>query len=100
MGLERLADDPTDRVPRLERRVRILEDHLHAATHDVQLVLGRLGDVLPLEGDAAARRLVEPQDRPPERRLTATGLADQPDGLALLDRERDTVDGLDFPDVT
>ena len=52
---QRLADDATDRMPRIERRVRILEDHLHLPAHRVQLVLGRLGDVLAVERDSPAR---------------------------------------------
>src|SRR6185437_9264103 len=36
---------------------------------------------------------------PPDRRLPTSGLADQPERLATLDRQRDAVDGLDVSDV-
>ena len=34
---QRLADDPADAVPRVERRVRVLEDHLHPPAQRPQL---------------------------------------------------------------
>src|SRR6266576_7272709 len=81
VGTQRLADDPADAVPGVERGERVLEDHLHAPPQGPQLLLVQLGDVLAVEDDAAVRRLVEPQNRPADRRLAAAGLADQPDGL-------------------
>ena len=65
----------------------------------MKLVLRGLGDVDTVEHDPAARSGVETEDRPSERRLPATRLADEADGLASRDRERDTVDSLDVPDV-
>ena len=41
--------------------------------------------------DALARQ--KAQQRAPERRLAGTGFADDADGLALLQRQRDVVDG-------
>src|SRR5947207_10001297 len=82
-------------MARVQRRERILEDHLHPPAQRPQLVLAERGDVAPVEHDAAARRLVEAQDRAAERGLPATGLANQAEGLAAPDRERDPVDRLD-----
>jgi hypothetical protein len=95
----RLADHPADGVARVERGVRVLEDHLHPPPERAQLRLTECGDVLPVEDDPAGCRLVEPQDRSPDRRLAAAGLSDKAERLPALDRERDAVDGFDVADV-
>ena len=56
-------------------------------------------DVGAVEDDLPRGRLVEPQERAADRRLAAARLADQPERLAALDRERDAVDRLHVPDV-
>jgi hypothetical protein len=99
VGAERLADDPADAMPRVERRERVLEDHLHAAPQRPQLPVAELGDVSPVEDDAAVSRLVEPQDRPADGRLAAAGLADETERLPATDRQRHVVDGADVADV-
>src|SRR5206468_2148282 len=50
---QRLADDPADAVPRVERGERILEDHLHAPAQRPQLVVTEMRDVPPVEADPA-----------------------------------------------
>src|SRR5438132_1585464 len=96
---QRLADDPADAVARVERRERILEDHLHPAAKRAQRALGEVRDVLAVEDDPAAGRLVEAQDRAADRRLAAAGLPDQTERLAALDRQADAVDGANVADV-
>ncbi len=56
-------------------------------------------DVLTVEQDPAARRLEEPEHRPPDRRLAAAGLADETERLAARDPQAHAVDGLDVADV-
>src|SRR4051812_41072781 len=51
-----------------------------------------MGDVAPVEDDPAAGRIEQPHDAAREGRLAATGLADDPERLALVERERDAVD--------
>ena len=87
------------RVARVQRRVRILEDHLHPSTQRTQVVLAEVRDVLAVEDDRATGRLVQPEDRPADRRLPAARLADEPERLAALDVERHAVDGLHVTDV-
>src|SRR3954447_6565405 len=58
-----------------------------------------MGDVTPVEHNAPARRVEQPHDAPREGRLPATGLADDSQRLALVQRERDTVDGLHGRDL-
>jgi hypothetical protein len=86
-------------VARVQRRVRILEHHLHAAAQRPQLVCTKLRDVLPIEEDSAFCRLVEPEDRSAHGRLSAAGLTDEANRLASIDRQRDVVDGTDVADV-
>ena len=95
----RLGHDAADAVPRVQRRERVLEDHLHPAAKRAQLLLAELRDVLAVEHDPSVRRLVQPQDGAADRRLAAARLADEPDRLAAVDRQRHAVDGADVADV-
>src|SRR5581483_3719855 len=49
---QRLADDPADAVARVQRRERVLEDHLHPPPQRPELALAEVGDVVPVEDDA------------------------------------------------
>src|SRR5262249_15549199 len=95
---KRVADDLADALARVQRRVRVLEDHLHLAPVRPQLAPRELRDVAAVEGDASARRLVQAHEQAAEGGLAATGLSDHSEGLAAIDLERDAVDGMD--DVT
>src|SRR5215211_6900732 len=86
-------------MPRVQRRVRVLEDHLHPASERPELLLVELRDVLAVEDDPPGRRRVQPQDRAADGGLAAAGLADEPERLAAVDGQRDTVDSLDVSDV-
>ena len=96
---QRLADHPPDRVARVQRGVRVLEDHLHPLPQRPQLALAHVRDVGAVEEDRAAGGLVQAQQRPADRRLAAARLADEPERLAALDRQRDAVDRLHVADV-
>src|SRR5262245_35533122 len=99
MDLERCPDDRADALPRVEARVRILENHLHLPPQRPKLSRLQLRDVLSLEADGAFRRLEQPHDRSAERGLAAAGLADEAERLTLLDGERDVVHGVDASDL-
>ena len=86
---ERLGDRRADRHPRVERRVRVLEDHLHVAAHRAQLALRQPRDVGAVERDRAGARLEQAQDRAAERRLAAARFADEAERLAAPDLEID-----------
>jgi hypothetical protein len=96
---ERLADDRSDRLARVQRRVRILEDHLHLAAQRLQLSPRQVCDLLARDLDAAARRLEEPVDQARRRRLATACLADDAERLAALDVERDAVHGAHSADL-
>ena len=93
---EAFADDLPDAHARIERRVRVLEDDLHLAAHLAHRRRVQRQQLAPLEGDAAAGRLDEPDKAAPERRLAATRFADQPNRLAVVNVETDAVDRLDL----
>ena len=84
---QRVRDAAPDGHGRVERRVRVLEHHLQLLAQRAQLTLAHLPDVPAAVGDHAPRRLDQAQQRPPERRLAGTGLADQSEGFAGLNVE-------------
>ena len=95
-GTDRLGDDVEHAPARVEAGVRVLEDHLHAPAER-----GHVGPavaashVVAVELDRAGRRRIEPDHQARHRRLAATRLAYQREGLALGDLDVDAVDGLD-----
>src|SRR5256885_15743653 len=99
MHLDWLADDVAHGHARIQRGVRILEDHLHAAAHLAHLLAAELRELDTVELHLAGRRLVELEDRAPSRRLPATGLAHKAERLALLDEEVDPVDRAHSPNL-
>ena len=90
-----MPDRLLDRHRRVERRVRVLEDDLHAAPNRAELALGHARDLVALELDAPLGRRHEPEQGSPERRLPAPRFADEPQHLAPAEVERDVVDCLD-----
>jgi hypothetical protein len=94
LQLERRADDRTHGVPRVERRVRVLEDHLYVPAQWAHCRLRHMGDVPALEDDLARGRLEQTGEQPARGRLATAGLADQGERLALLHREIQPVHGL------
>ncbi len=67
----RLRDDALHVHTRVQRRIRILEDHLHSASEGAQLLRLELRQFRPVEVDRTGRRLVQLQHSPPSRRLSA-----------------------------
>ena len=88
---QRRPDDCPDRVPRVQRRVRVLEDHADLASQRAHLARSHVRDVLAVEDDAAGGGLVKPGDHAPGGRLAAPRLADDAEGLAGGQREVDPV---------
>jgi hypothetical protein len=90
-----LADDLAHGHVRVQRRVRILKDDLHAAAERAELLLGHLRDFPAVEEDAPRGGLDEAEDRAAERALSAARLAHEAERLAAADVERGAVDGVD-----
>jgi hypothetical protein len=64
-----------------------------------QIRLAEMGDIQPIETDAAAGRLDEAQDAARHRRFAAAGLADKAEGFPDADREADAVHGMHGADL-
>jgi hypothetical protein len=97
MEPERLADDLSARHPRIERRVRILEDDVHATPVRAEIAPGEVRDVRAVQPDRPCGGLVETVDAVADGRLPAPRLADEAEDLSRGDREGDPVDGVHDP---
>ena len=93
MNAERLGDDLANGHPRVQRRVRVLEDDLDVTSYGPHLSALVCGDVRPVENDPPGSRLDQLDERASKGRLPAAGLAHDPERLAALDGEVDAVDG-------
>ena len=75
----------------------VLEDHLHLTDDLTVQLLGDLAvDLLALEEDVAARGRVDAADGTANGGLAGAGLADQREGLALIDVKVDMIDSTNF----
>ena len=100
MRLDRLDDLVAHGHDRVQAGRRLLEDHRHAApAHRAHARLGQCERVFAVELDAAVgdATVVRQQAHQGQcgHALAAAGLADQREGLAAFDRQRQSVDGLD-----
>src|SRR4029079_950024 len=96
IDLERLGDEVVDRLLRVERLVRVLEDELDPASVVVQPAHApQVAHVLAVERDLASGLAGELDDDSTGCRLPRAPLDDEPEHLALLDRQVDAVDGSD-----
>ena len=82
------------RAARVERRDRVLEDHLEPGPHAPQRLAVQRREVDAVEADGPGDRRRELHHGPPGRRLAAPGLADEPERLAGRDVEADARDGV------
>jgi len=89
-----LGDDRRDRHARVERRVRVLENDLHALAIPAQIAIGDRQQIDAVELDRARRGLDEAQHAATDRRLARTRLPHQPERATLGEIERHTRDGL------
>src|SRR5262245_60576798 len=95
----RVGNDRPHALARIERRVRILKDHLHLASERAEAPHAEMLDGRSLEDDLAVRRLEQTNERPTQRRLPTTRLADEAEGLPLPNREAHVVDGMHMRDL-
>src|SRR5262249_20015521 len=94
-----LRDDLAHGHARVQRRVRILEDDLELTSNLPHAPARQLRDVLTVEDDPSVGRIEKPDHRPSERRLSASGLADQTERLTCAKRQDDPVDCVNLPDA-
>ena len=93
VDVQPLADDVGDGHAGVQGGVGVLEDHLDVLGELLALLALQVRHVLALKEDLAVRGLVQADDGAAERGLSAAGLADQAEGLALFDGEGDVVHG-------
>ena len=98
MDPQALADAVADRRPRVEARVRVLEDDLDPPAVGLEGRALERRDLDAVETDRARRRLDEAKDQPTDCGLAAARLADEAERLAAPDVEVDAIDRLDRPD--
>jgi hypothetical protein len=68
---QRLTDDLPDRQPRIERGVRILEDHLQVTPERPERAIVQAGQFGAVQLDAARGGLFQPHEQPGDRGLAA-----------------------------
>ena len=90
-GPDRLGDDVPHPPARVERGLRVLEDHGEAPADRAGSV-PRRGHVMAVDRHPAPGRPVEAGDQPRDRGLAAAGFADHRQGHALADGEAHAVD--------
>ena len=74
----------------------VREERVGLEHHVDGTIVGRhAGHVLPVDQDAARGRRLEAREHAQERRLAGARAAEQAEQLALVDVERDVVDGED-----
>ena len=100
MAAHRLADLPPDRIDRIERRHRLLEDHRHqAAAQIAQRSRPHRQDIVSVDTngplDAGAPRRQQAHQRPQRDTFAGTRLAQNAQDLARLHREADPVHRVD-----
>src|SRR5262249_29321735 len=91
---KRFSDDEADPLPRVQRGVRILEDHHHLPPDRPHLGARELRDVVAAEDQSARSGFEQSHDAAGHGRLTAARLADNAERLAFAQREADAVDRL------
>lgn len=84
---KRLKQGGANRDGRVQRTVRILEDHLDLRAERPADPPRRAGDVLPAEHDGSAVHRYQAEYGPADRGLASPGLSDQPDHLTGRDGE-------------
>ena len=87
-----LGEEVRDAVPRVEGRIRVLEDDLQRAPLREGAAEGQGGAV---EQDLALGRDLQPREHPRERRLARSRFADERERLARAQLERDLRHGRD-----
>src|SRR5205085_965003 len=88
---DRPCHDVEDRVARVERGVRVLEDELDLPAHGARPPDRPRRECDPMEVDRARSRPVEAGDGAQQRRLSAAALADDAQALGPVDDEPDAL---------
>src|SRR6476660_5668758 len=95
-----LGDLPADRIDRIERQSRLLEDHRDGlAAERGQLIVVEREHVAPEDLDATRDPRALPRQQPHQRAqgdaLARAGFTEQAEHLALAERKAEIVHGMD-----
>ena len=93
VDVERFADNSGDGHARVQRTVRILENHLKIPPARPKSRSGQPRNVFPSEQDLARGGLDQPDDRPAQGGLAAAAFADETNGFAWRNGQADIVHG-------
>ena len=93
VGTQHLSERLADSSRRVERAVRVLEDHLQLCAEGSPPCWIGVSDVAPVESDVTGRDGSAPEDRAADGRLARAGLADQTERLTYADRQTNPVHG-------
>src|SRR5687767_593592 len=100
MNDPRFSDNLLDPHAWIQRRVGILEDHLYPPADILQVSRVRAKDIFAVKQCLAGARLLQAHQGARHRRLAAAALADQPQRFTFVNREIDTINGLDETGVS
>lgn len=84
MDNQRLGDNLHYRLPGIQGRKGILENHLHFPPVRVKLLFLHLAYILPVKQDLAVCSRVQPRNQPSYGRFPAPGFPHKAEGLPLL----------------
>jgi len=84
---QRLGENLADSHARIERGIGILENELRIPSQRRELTLFENCDISAVEAYSPARRINQPQHQPAERCLTASGLANERERRAGIERK-------------
>src|SRR5439155_17082816 len=88
----RPCDQAADAVPRVERRLRVLEHDLDAPPLLARAATRERGQLGAVERDPARKRTVDADDAAGDRGLPAAALPDEREALAVRDLKAETGD--------
>ena len=95
---ERFHENIADMHAAVQRRIRVLKDHLHPAAHGAQLPWAELCDIRSVYCDRALGRVQKPDQRPPERGLAAARFTHKSIGFAPVEFQGNVVYRFDVAD--
>ena len=95
VSLHRLRDDAPDLVPRVERRHRVLKNHLQIPAHRAQRLFGHTGNVVALKQNRTAVGIQKPDQHPAKRGFPRTGFTDNSGDPPFADVEIQALQHLD-----
>ena len=97
VNCQRFRDDAGDGHPRIQRRDRILKNHLHAPAQFAQFRSARAQPIFAPKINFAGIGLDQTQQHARQRGFAAAGFADDAQSFAALHRETHSIDGHRLP---